>query len=76
MCLINELLTTLPDGEIWDVCVGVFWMAVEVEGHRRCGLASTVRDDDDHHHGGGPAMWDAGLLMERSARELAELVCS
>jgi hypothetical protein len=37
MSLINELLTTLPDGEVWDVRVGVFWtaVAVEVEGHRQ-----------------------------------------
>jgi uncharacterized protein (DUF4213/DUF364 family) len=77
MSLIDELLTTLPDGEVWDVRVGVFWTAVvvEVEGHQRCGLASTVRDDN-HHHVGGPAMQDAGLLMDRSARELAELARS
>jgi uncharacterized protein (DUF4213/DUF364 family) len=74
MSLIDELLTTLPDGEVWDVRVGVFWTAVvvEVEGHQRCGLASTVRDDN-HHHVGGPAVRDAGLFMDRSARELAEL---
>ena len=78
MSLIDELLTTLPDGEVWDVRVGVFWTAVVVElgGHRRCGLASTVRDHDDHHNGGGPALRDAGLLMGRSARELAELARS
>jgi uncharacterized protein (DUF4213/DUF364 family) len=51
-------------------------VVVEVEGRRRCGLASTVRDDDDHHHGGGPAVRDAGLLMERSALELAQLARS
>jgi uncharacterized protein (DUF4213/DUF364 family) len=74
MSLIDELLATLPDGAVWDVRVGVFWtaVAVEVEGHRRCGLASTVRDDN-HHHVGGPAVRDAGLFMDRSARELAEL---
>jgi len=77
MSLIEALLTTLPDGVVWDVCVGVFWTAVvaEVEGHHRCGLASTLRDDD-HHHVGGPATRDAGLLMDRSARELAELARS
>jgi uncharacterized protein (DUF4213/DUF364 family) len=77
MSLIDELLATLPDGAVWDVRVGVFWTAVvvEVEGHRRCGLASTVRDDD-HHHVAGSAVRDAGLLMDRSARELAELARS
>jgi uncharacterized protein (DUF4213/DUF364 family) len=77
MGLIDELLTTLPDGLVQDVRVGAFWTAVvvELEGHRRCGLASTLRDDD-HHHGGGPAMRDAGRLMERSARELAKLARS
>jgi uncharacterized protein (DUF4213/DUF364 family) len=77
MGLIDELLTTLPDGLVQDVRVGAFWTAVvvELEGHRRCGLASTLRDDD-HHHGGGPAMRDAGRLMERSVRELAKLARS
>jgi uncharacterized protein (DUF4213/DUF364 family) len=77
MSLIDELITTLPDGAVWDVRVGVFWTAVvvEIEGHQRCGLASTVRNDN-HHHVGGPAMRDAGLLMDRSARELAELARS
>jgi len=77
MSLIDELITTLPDGAVWDVRVGVFWTAVvvDIEGHQRCGLASTVRNDN-HHHVGGPAMRDAGLLMDRSARELAELARS
>lgn len=77
MSLIDDLLAALPDGPVWEVQVGAFWtaVAVEVEGHRRCGLASTLRDED-HHHGGGPAVRDAGSLMERSARELAELTHS
>ena len=75
---IDELLTTLPDGPVQDIRVGAFWTAVvvELEGHRRCGLASTLRDIDDYHNGGGPALRDAGLLMGRSARELAELARS
>ena len=77
MSLIDELLAALPDGAVWDVRVGVFWTAVvvEVASHRRCGLASTACDDD-HHHSGGPAVRDAGLFMDRSARELAELARS
>ena len=63
--------------DVTGSCVGESSLskAVEVEGHQRCGLASTVRDDD-HHHVGGPAMRDAGLLMDRSARELAGLARS
>lgn len=77
MSLIDDLLNTLPDGPVQEMQVGAFWTAVvvEVEGRLRCGLASTVRDDD-HHHGGKPAVQDAGRLMERSARELAELARS
>jgi uncharacterized protein (DUF4213/DUF364 family) len=77
MSLIDELLAALPDGAVWDVRVGVFWTAVvvEVASHRRCGLASTACNDD-HHQSGGPAVRDAGLFMDRSARELAELARS
>lgn len=78
MKLIDDLLATLPDGSVSDVRVGAFWTAVvvEVEGQRRCGLASTMRDEGNHHHGKGPAVRDAGKLMGRSARELAELARS
>ena len=45
MRLIDELLSTLPDGPVRNIQVGAFWTAVvvELEGHRRCGLASTLR---------------------------------
>jgi CheY-like chemotaxis protein len=77
MGLMDDLLTTLPDGVVQDVQVGAFWTAVvaEVDGRRRCGLASTLRNDD-HHHGGGAPVQDAGRLTERSALELAELARS
>jgi uncharacterized protein (DUF4213/DUF364 family) len=77
MQLIDDLLTTLPDGPVQDLRVGAFWTAVVVElaGQRRCGLASTLRRGD-HHHGGGPDVPEAGLLMGRRARELAELARS
>ncbi len=77
MNIIDDLLATLPDGPVRDLRVGAFWTAVvvEVAGHRRCGLASTLRHDD-HHHGGGPAVRDAGRLAKRNARELAELARS
>ncbi len=78
MKLIDDLLNTLPDGPVRDVRVGAFWTAVVVEvgGHRACGLASTLRDDHDHHYHAGAAVREAGRLMERSARELAELAHS
>ncbi len=77
MSVIDDLLATLPDGPVLELCIGAFWTAVVVEadGHRRCGLASTLRNDD-HHHGGGPAVRDAGSLVERSAGELAALARS
>ncbi|MFQ5855334.1 MAG: Rossmann-like domain-containing protein [Anaerolineae bacterium] len=77
MSLIDSLLATLPDGPVREVQVGAFWTAVvvETEGRLRCGLAATLRNDD-HHWGGGPAIRDAGFLMERNARELAELARS
>ncbi len=77
MSLINEILTTLPDGTVQEVRVGAFWTAVvvEISGKQCCGLASTLRNDD-HHHGGGPAVPDAGRLMEYSARKLTDLAHS
>jgi len=77
MKIIEDLLTILPEGSVRDVRVGLFWTAVlvEVAGQVRCGLAST-QAVEEHHHGGGPAVPDAGLLMERSGRGLAELVRS
>ncbi len=77
MKLINDLLATLPDGPVQDVRVGAFWtgVVVEVADQARCGLASTMRGES-HHYGGGPAVREAGGLMERSARELAELAQS
>lgn len=77
MKVVDDLLITLPDGPIRDVRVGVFWTAVvvEVAGQLRCGLASTLRVED-HHHGRGAAVGEAGHLMQRGARELAELARS
>jgi uncharacterized protein (DUF4213/DUF364 family) len=77
MDLVENLLTTLPDGPVQDLRIGAFWTAVvvEVAGHRRCGLASTLRPDD-HHDGGGAAVRDAGRLAQSTARHLAELARS
>jgi uncharacterized protein (DUF4213/DUF364 family) len=77
MQIIDELLTTLPEGSVQRVQVGAFWTAVVVEagGQQRCGLASTL-NNKNHHHGSGPAVRDPGQLTELSGRELARLVCS
>ncbi|MCI0474904.1 MAG: DUF4213 domain-containing protein, partial [Anaerolineales bacterium] len=77
MNAIDNLLTTLPDGQIRDVRVGAFWTAVvaETNGELRCGLASTLRDEE-HHYSNAPAIRDAGALAQRSARELAALARS
>lgn len=77
MSLIDNLLSTLPDGLVREVRVGAFWTAVvvEVKNHQRCGLASSLRNEN-HHHGSGPDVREAGRLMEHRARELAELVRS
>jgi uncharacterized protein (DUF4213/DUF364 family) len=75
--VIDDLLASVPDGSVLDVLVGVYKTAVvvDVDGIRRCGLASTPRDDA-HHYGGGPAVREAGSLLERGARALADLARS
>ncbi|MDR7519993.1 MAG: DUF364 domain-containing protein [Armatimonadota bacterium] len=75
--IIDDLLSVLVDAPVRDVRVGAFKTAVVVgrEGTRRCGLASTPREDD-HHYGGGPAVREAGSLLARSARQLADLARS
>ncbi|HXF82433.1 MAG TPA: DUF364 domain-containing protein [bacterium] len=75
--VIDALLSSIREGRVLDVLVGAYKTAVvvELDGIRRCGLASTPRTDD-HHYRGGPAVREAGLLRERPARELAELVRS
>jgi len=69
--IIETILESLSDGEVKAVCVGLHWTAVtvEVNGERRCGLASTL--SSGHHHGSGPQIPRAGYLEEFSARQLA-----
>ena len=76
MRLIESLLSTLPDGSVLDVQVGVFWTAVvaETAGRRHCGLASTLQSGNHHHE--GPPVRAAGRLLEHTGRELAELIHS
>jgi uncharacterized protein (DUF4213/DUF364 family) len=77
MRLIDDLLAVLPDGTVQDIRVGAFWTAVvvEVEGHRQCGLASTLRNDS-HHHNRRPSVEDAGRLTKRSVQGLVTLAYS
>lgn len=76
--VIDDLLATLPDAPVQTVLIGSHWTAVvaEIEGHRRCGLASSQQAKDNHHHGAGPAVPDAGRLHHKSGRALAELAHS
>jgi uncharacterized protein (DUF4213/DUF364 family) len=70
MRLIDDLLDTLPNGRICDVRIGLHWTAVvaEVDGIRRCGLASTLIDDHEHGVADVP---QAGQLETFSALDIA-----
>ena len=62
------------DEPVHQVLVGAFWTAVVLSTDPpRCGLASTLRPAA---HPGGPPALHAGGLLERSGRELAELLRS
>jgi uncharacterized protein (DUF4213/DUF364 family) len=73
MALLDDLLTTLPDGDVTEVRIGLNWTAVvvAVEGERRCGLASTLAGAHVH---GTPDVPQAGRLDSYSGRELAALI--
>lgn len=75
--LLERLLSTLPEGRVQDVLVGMYWTAVvvEVEGSLQCGLAATMLDEA-HHYSRQAAVPDAGFLHQRRARQLAGLVLS
>jgi uncharacterized protein (DUF4213/DUF364 family) len=62
------------DAPVRQVLVGAFWTAVALNTDPpRCGLASTLRPDA---HPGSPPVPHTGQLLERSGRELAELLRS
>ena len=69
------LLSSLQaDAPVHQVLVGAFWTAVVLSTDPpRCGLSSTLRPAT---HPGGPSVLHAGVLLERSGRELAELLRS
>lgn len=74
--ILDNLLDTCLEGEIVKVLVGLHWIAVvaEVEGERRCGLASTLQPD--HHHHIEPDVPQAGRLELLSSSDLAALIRS
>jgi uncharacterized protein len=73
MKLLDDLLASLPDGEVLDVCIGLHWTAVVVQknGQTRCGLASTLTGP--HNHSVDPDVPQTGQLHTLSALELAYL---
>ena len=76
MKVLDNLLSTLTDGEIIQVCIGLHWTAVvaEIDGIRRCGLASSLTNECYRH--GVPDMPQAGQLETLSGLELAALAQS
>ena len=70
--LLDAVLDTLPDGESVQVSIGIHWTAVvvEVDGKRRCGLASTIGSSHVH---GVPDVPQAGQLESLTGLELAAL---
>jgi hypothetical protein len=72
MSLMDELFSTLPEGECLHVCIGLHWTAVvlEVQGEQRCGLASSFGGNHVH---GVPDVPQAGQLETMTNLELAAL---
>ncbi|MEA2008633.1 MAG: DUF364 domain-containing protein [Chloroflexota bacterium] len=73
MRLLNDLLSTLPNGKPIHICIGLHWTAVvaEIDGIRRCGLASSLANECYRH--GEPDVPQAGQLETLSGLELAAL---
>jgi len=76
MNVLNDLLSTLPNGRVDHVQIGLHWTAVvvDVDGQPSCGLASTLRSEQDHHS--QPDVPPAGQLETLSGLELAALAHS
>ncbi len=75
MNAVEKLLAGLiADAPVQQILVGAFWTAVVLETDPpRCGLASTLRAEAE---GPWPPVVEAGHLLERSGRQLAELARS
>jgi uncharacterized protein (DUF4213/DUF364 family) len=76
MSITEDLLKTLPHGEVIEVRIGTHWTAVvvDVSGDVRCGLASTLLMSHDHH--AEPDLPEAGQLETVPALELAHKINS
>jgi hypothetical protein len=75
--LVARLLSSLaPSGPVIEVRIGTHWTAVVVETERglKAGLAATQMAHDLEH--GRPAVREAGKLIGRDARMLADLALS
>ncbi len=74
MGTIDALLESASaDAPVARALVGAFWTAVVLDADPpRCGLASTVHDGHHGHHLSGPPVAQAGDLLARNGRELAE----
>jgi uncharacterized protein (DUF4213/DUF364 family) len=72
---INALLDSLEaDAPVRQIVVGAFWTAVVLDTEPvACGLASTLRAESG---GPWPPVTEPGRLLERSGRQLAELLRS
>jgi uncharacterized protein (DUF4213/DUF364 family) len=72
MTIITGLLDQIPDGETVNVTIGLHWTAVvvDVDGQRRCGLASTLFQEGPHGEVDIPG---AGRLEKMTPCELAGL---
>lgn len=77
MELFHHIISTLDDGEVVDVSVGIFFTAVTVrqKGVLRCGLSATITNPDLEYKR-QPMVNDAGELAGFSARDLAGLFFS
>jgi uncharacterized protein (DUF4213/DUF364 family) len=72
MQIIDQLLSTLDfDAPVRDIRQGVFYTAVLT---RNCGLAATLPRDALRQR--PPLVREPGLLLDRTARELAGMACS
>lgn len=73
MEMLNTLLVTLPNARVTNVSIGLHWTAVvvDIDGDKRCGLASTLHNA--HHHN-TPDVPQAGDLESLSVRDLAAFI--
>jgi len=71
MELLEEIIKSLPDGIVKNVCIGLNWTAVVAEsgGNKQCGLSSTLSRGHEHSH--EPDVLLAGRLEELTGKELA-----